>query len=154
MKRLILTILLCMFSVISFDAKAQLQTMSVEESRGYQTVFKIPMGYGEIRYIKEAYILFGVTDNKYEKSMASIFLGTSKESAILTLEDLRKIVFRETKLTEPIVVKGFADSNTTILKNLGEIMFKTSGVSGYSHAFGMLRGSFDKAREAILSFPE
>lgn len=151
MKRLLITLALILVSASSF---AQLNAMTVEEASNYRTVYVAPMKYGAIRYINDTYYLFGVTDNKYEDSMASILLGDTKESAVLTLEDLRKIVKKETKLTESLVVKGLGNKNTTIQKGFGEILFSTSGVAGFSHLLWTMRNKFEDAKEAVLSFEE
>lgn len=89
MKKIITIIVTLLF--VQIAANAQLTGVSLEEAAGYGTVWKAPLFYGEIRYVKdEGYVLFGATDNRFEKSMASILLGEDKNSAILTLEDLQK----------------------------------------------------------------
>ena len=151
MKKFLMALMLCLVSIMSFG---QISTMTVEESRGYITVYKAPAGYGEIRYIRGMFILFGASDNRFEDSMHSIYLGNNKESAILSLEDLRKIVKKETPLRNTIVVKGFNDKNTEIVKVMGEIIFSTEYVAGVSHLFWAMRNDFENAKNAIENFNE
>lgn len=154
MKRILLTIAFALLCALSFNAHAQLQTKTVEEARGYRVVYKAPMGYGQIRYIAGMYVLLGVTDNQYEDTMASIILGEDKKTAVLSLEDLRKIAQKKTKLKEPIVVKGVGGKDTTIFNGLGEIIFKTEGVAGESHLLWAMKNAFNDAEDAVLAFEE
>lgn len=50
------------------------------------------------------YFLLGVSTNQFEKSMASIYLGDDKESAILSLKDLQSI--KKTKPKDTLYVEG------------------------------------------------
>lgn len=152
MKRIFLTIAFALLCVSSF---AQLNGQTVEESRGYKTVYKVPMNYGEIRYADGIYFLCGGTDNRYETTMATILLGGDKESAICSLEDIRKILFHETQLPKGgLVVDGMGGKKTTIFRGAGEFSFKTDGVAGTAHTLWVLKGNIQKAEDAIENFEE
>ena len=154
MKKIITIIVTLLF--VQVAANAQLTGVSIEEAAGYRTVWKAPLFSGEIRYVKdEGYVLFGATDNRFEKSMASILLGEDKNSAILTLEDLQKIVKRKVKFSD-LVVKGSNGKATTIIKGpLGEAaVFSTAGVAGFSHILWSMRNRFKSAKQAIVDFED
>lgn len=157
MKKIITLLIALMFAVA---ANAQLNGVSVEEVAGYQTVYEIKTGlympgYGEIRFIEGEYILFGSTDNQFEHSMASIVLGDTKESAVLTLEDLRKIIKKEVKLSNDLVVRGCNGKYTTIIKYpMTVARFKTDGVAGYTDVLWSLRNRFEEAKQAVFNFEE
>lgn len=146
--------------IFTLNANAQLNGVSVEEASGYRTVYKISAGVyepgaGEIRYIEGEYILFGVTDNRFEKQMASIVLGDTKESAILTLEDLQKIIKKETKLSETLVVRGFDGKYTRIFKHpMSVARFSTDGIAGTTDVLWTLRNKFGAAKQLIRRFEE
>lgn len=151
MKHFITLITIFISMVFSINANAQLSMQSAEDAFGYTTVFKIPMGYGEIRYIDGGYFLMGVTDNRFEDSMASIYLGVDKESVCKSLEDLQMI--KSEKPKESIYVKGFKQRTTTIL-NAGPngMAFCTDGVAGVSYALSFLK--IEKAIISVESFIE
>ena len=147
MKKILNALILCMISIVSFG---QLNSQRIEDYAGYETVFKLSMGYGEIRYLNEqGFIYFGVTDNQFEKSMANIFLGTDKQSAIATLNDLSNL--KNTIGKETLVVRGADGKPTQLFKSVvGELVFKTYGVAGVSHALSLTK--WNKAINAIEEF--
>ena len=119
MKHFITIISIIILSTISINTYAQLNAVTHEEAYGYKTVWKAPMRYGCIRYSDGFYYLCGSTNNKYEKSYATILLGDDKESAILSLDDLYKIVSKETKLPKGgLIVKSIDNKTTTIYKTI------------------------------------
>lgn len=157
MKKFITLIFVMAITLTSINTYAQLNTMTVEEYGGFKTVYErsaLGIVFGEIRYSRGEYILFGATDNDFEDSMASIVLGKSKESAILTLEDLRKIVKKEVKIDDEIVVKGCNNKYTHIYRGMGEFLIETDGVAGSSHILWRMSNKFEEAKEAIRNFKE
>lgn len=154
MKRAIVTLMAALLCALSFNANAQLLTQTEEEAHGFRTVWVAPMKYGEIRYTGDLYILFGATDNRFENKMASIVLGIDKKSAVLSLEDLRKIAQKQTKLKDAVVVRGVGGKETTIYNVMGEIIFKTEGVAGECHLLWAMKNAFNDAEDAVLAFEE
>jgi chromosome segregation ATPase len=153
MKHIISTLTIIILSVITFTANAQLVGMSTEEYAEYKTVWKHLDGY--IRYMEDSgtYVLLGSTNNRFENTMASIVLGDSKESAILTLNDLQKIVMKETDFPKSgLVVMGYNGKKTTIYKLQGTFAFKTESVAGETYILWHMKRQFDNARQAILDF--
>lgn len=137
--------------LMSTNVYGQLNGVSVEDYAGYKTVWRVSDGC--IRYMDNAYVLLGSTNNRYESTMATIFLGNSKESAILTLNDLQKIVNKETEIPKGgLVVKGYGDDRTTIYKIMGTFPFKTDGVAGETSVLWTMRHRFDEAKDAIRNF--
>lgn len=147
MKKFLVALMLCMVSIVSFG---QLNAQKIEDYAGYKTVFKLPMGYGEIRYLNEqGFVYLGVTDNQFEKSMASIFLGDDKQCAIATLNDLSNL--KNTIGKETLVVLGANRKTTKLFKSVvGELVFETDGVAGVSHALFIT--NWNKAITAIEEF--
>ena len=155
MKHFITLISIIILSTISINTYAQLSGVTHEEAGGYKTVWKAPMGYGCIRYSDGLYYLCGATDNRYEETYATVLLGGNKESAILSLDDLHKIVSKETKLPSGgLIVKGMNDKNTTIYKTINGPTLKTEYVAGNSYVLYAMRNKFDDAKEAINNFKE
>jgi hypothetical protein len=146
MKKFLFIVMLCFTFV---NANAQLNAKSVESIGGYKTVYKFWMGYGCIRYCDGTYILMGASTNEFEDSMHSIILGDSKESAILSLQDLAKL---KKSCPNTIVVSSGNMRNTKIYKIAGETIFESEGVAGYTHALYWLK--IDKAISAINQFNE
>lgn len=136
MKKLVL--LAAMVLSLFVAANAQLNVQPVEEYAGYVSLYKFKyLGtvVGEIRYVKDyGYVLFGVTDNRFEKSMASIFLGETQDEAGRTIADLSAF-YRNAKLGT-YVVQGFDNKKTylTLSTMFGKrtIGIKTDGVAGES----------------------
>ena len=155
MKHFITIISIIILSTISINTYAQLNVVTYEEVYGYKTVWKAPMRYGCIRYSDGLYYLCGSTNNKYEKSYATILLGDDKESAILSLDDLYKIVSKETKLPKGgLIVKSIDNKTTTIYKTINGPTLKTEYVAGESYILYAMRNKFDDAKEAINNFKE
>lgn len=155
MKHFITIISIIILSTISINTYAQLNVVTYEEAYGYKTVWKAPMRYGCIRYSDGLYYLCGSTNNKYEKSYATILLGDDKESAILSLDDLYKIVSKETKLPKGgLIVKSIDNKTTTIYKTINGPTLKTEYVAGESYILYAMRNKFDDAKEAINNFKE
>lgn len=135
MKKIILIIAVI---ALAFNSNAQLNIQPVEEYAGYESLYKFKyMGtiVGEIRYIKSCgYVLFGVTDNRFETSMASIFWGKTQDEAGRTIADLSSFYLNGKLGT--YIVKGFDNANTriTLSKMYGKrlIGIKTDGVAGES----------------------
>lgn len=154
MKKILFVILLCLCSNSLINAQLSIQT--VEEAHNYQTVYECYIGFGtymgEIRYVSDGFVLFGVTDNHYENSMASIYLGETKEEALETLEDLRKIVKGEKEVPKNFVVRGCNGKETQIYRSFGEWIISTKGVAGDSHILWRMSSRFEKAKEAVLNF--
>lgn len=80
-------ILVAVFATV-FQSYGQLQTKSIENARGYETVYKFWMGYGEIRKMDNSFVLLGASTNEFERTMHTIYLGDDKNSAIQSLKDL------------------------------------------------------------------
>ena len=155
MKHFITIISIIILSTISINTYAQLNAVTHEEAYGYKTVWKAPMRYGCIRYSDGLYYLCGSTNNKYEKSYATILLGDDKESAILSLDDLYKIVSKETKLPKGgLIVKSIDNKTTTIYKTINGPTLKTEYVAGESYILYAMRNKFDEAKESINNFKE
>ena len=155
MKHFITIISIIILSTISINTYAQLNVVTYEEAYGYKTVWKAPMRYGCIRYSDGLYYLCGSTNNKYEKSYATILLGDDKESAILSLDDLYKIVSKETKLPKGgLIVKSINNKTTTIYKTINGPTLKTEYVAGESYILYAMRNKFDEAKESINNFKE
>lgn len=155
MKKILFIILLCLCSNSLINAQLNIKT--VEEAHNYQTVYECYIGFGtymgEIRYFHSTgFVLFGVTDNHFEHSMASIFLGKTKEEALETLEDLRKIVKREKEVPNDFIVKGCNNKETQVYRGPGEWLISTEGVAGTSHILWRMSSRFEKAKEAVLNF--
>ena len=53
----------------TFTSYGQLQTKTIENARGYKTVYKFWMGYGEIRKFESGFVLFGASTNQFENSI-------------------------------------------------------------------------------------
>lgn len=88
--------------------------------------------------------------------MATIELGKDKESALLTLEDIRKIVHKETELPkEGFYVKGARNKTTThIYRTINGVTLKSDNAAGESFVLWIMRKRFDEAKDAIKSFTE
>ena len=155
MKHFITIISIIILSTISINTYAQLNAVTHEEAFGYKTVWKAPMRYGCIRYSDGLYYLCGSTDNRYEETYATILLGDNKESAILSLDDLYKIVTRETKLPKGgLIVKSMNNKTTTIYRTINGPTLKTEYVAGNSYILYAMRNKFDDAKDAINNFKE
>lgn len=162
MKRVITILMLFFISIAGFG---QLNPTTIEEYAGFKTVCKISCyGWlgGEIRYLNNiGYVLCGTTDNKFEKTMASIFLGETKENAIQTIHDLENLR-RTADIKQIYVVKGvnnFGVDNTTKLyvrRVLGArmLMMETDNVAGISNTADYVAFSKNKFIEAIRNFKE
>ena len=76
------------------------------------------------------------------------------EVAILSLEDLRKIVSKEIELPKSgLVVKDVDGKRTTLYKRFdGMIYFKSEYVAGETYVLYTMRNKFDAAKQAILNF--
>lgn len=159
MKKIMMALTLCLISVVTFG---QLNVQTVQDYAQYKTVYNVKYlgaNMGEIRYIKnQGYIVFGVTNNEFEKSMASVFLGTTKESAIKTLEDIKS--FYETAETNTYVVDGFkCKTKILIWYSLGSkvIQIESDGVAGKSGIlswFVAKEKHYNGAIESIQTFVE
>lgn len=137
--------------------------MSHEDYGRYKTVWQassllgnIANESGGIRYLSNGtYVLFGETKNQFEDSMASIVLGDSKESAILTLEDLRKIVNKEVEIPKGgLIVNGVNGKKTTIYKSQGSFAFETEYVAGESFLLWHMKRKFEEIKDAIRKFDD
>lgn len=151
MKKIFMAIALCL--VCATTINAQLVTKSIAEARKYTTVCEysvMTVCFGEIRYTSDGFILFGVTNNRFENSMASIFLGLTKEEALLTVEDLHKIL--QNKEMKEFVVKGFDNKNTTVYKSFGTYFIETEGIAGASDILSYLKLKITKTKESIQNF--
>lgn len=155
-----MALVLCLVSIIGFG---QLNVQTIEEFAGYKTVYEINcVGtyMGEVRFIiGTGYVLFGKTDNQFEKGMASVVLGITKESAILSLKDIRNL--KETSsVGDVLVVKGFDDTPTKIIcvREFGKnFTIKTNGVAGSSNILSYVTNTnayYDKIINAINAFDE
>lgn len=158
MKKSSIIFLLCIINTMCFG---QLQIQSKEEYAGYKTVIE---GFGGwvIRFVPSdnenyGYYLMGSTDNQFETSLASVFLGHNKESAVTTINDLVNIQ----KIIEDnggeVIVKGFSNKATTIfLSTFYQPYIITEGVAGSSACVSWVLQ--DKARKkmikAIVDFVE
>lgn len=131
----------------TFSSYGQLQTKTIENARGYKTVYKFWMGYGEIRKFESGFVLFGASTNQFENSMHSIYLGDDKNSAIQSLKDLGEL---KKNCKDVVVVIGANQKETKIYKLAGETIFETNGVAGYTHALFYLK--IDKAISAIQNY--
>lgn len=141
--------------IISAVSYAQLNVVTSEEAAGYKTVWKAPMKSGCVRYYDGHYYLCGSTDNRYETRYATVLLGGDKESAILSLDDLYRIVSGKTKIPNGgLVVKGMSYKNTIICKTLHGLALKTEYVAGNSYILDAMRNKFDDAKKAINNFKE
>jgi len=156
MKKLCMAIALCLICAITFEVKSQLQAQTVEEYAGFKEICRFgPDKNGAIRYLKgRGYVLCGKTDNQFEKTMASIFLGVTKESAILTLRDLRDL--KDNIKEELVVTSGNPDSMTRIyFDSFYQLWFSTNGVAGSSWALTWLtEKNLKKITTAIQEFEE
>ena len=158
MKNIITLIPTLFLITLTFTANAQLNGLTHEESAGYKTVFEVKSmsipSRGCIRYSHGTYFLCGSTDNQFEDTYATIYLGDDKESAILSLEDLRKIVSKEIELPKSgLVVKDVDGKRTTLYKRFdGMIYFKSEYVAGETYVLYTMRNKFDAAKQAILNF--
>lgn len=155
MKKIIILISIFILSTISINSYAQLNGLTHEEACGYKTVWKAPMKYGDIRYSDGVYYLCGVTNNKFEDTCATILLGKNKESAILSLDDLHKIISGETKLPKGgLIVRSKNNKASTIYRTMNGLTFKTEYVAGETYVLFVMRNKFDEAKEAIINFEE
>lgn len=153
MKKILFALLSC---VVSINLFGQLNAKTKEEVSSYKTVYTCGtlFHYGQICYSKQLqmYYLRGVTDNRFETHYATIFLGTNKRSAILTLRDLESLKETITYKDEYVVNDLTNSPNTTIFKAQGTMVFSTRGVAGSSYC--LWRIDFNKACEAIREFDE
>lgn len=153
MKHFITIISVIILSTISINTYAQLNVVTHEEAGGYKTVWKAPMKSGCIRYYDGLYYLCGSTDNRYETRYATVLLGDDKESAILSLDDLYRIVSGKTKLpNDGLVVKGMSNKKTAICKTMHSLTLKTEYVAGNSYILDAMRNKFDDAKKAVYNF--
>ena len=150
MKKIFMALMLCLVSICGFG---QLNVQSKEDYTGYKIV---DSGFGwEIRYItsndnNHGYYFLGVTDNKFENTMASVFLGIDKESSIKTIEDLANVKNIIKENGGEIVVRGMNNKATTIfIGAFGSPYMKTDGVAGNSAGLSIITTS-NKARESII----
>ena len=127
--------------VMCVNANAQLQTRTIEDARGYVTIHKFWMGNAKIvKYNDGSYVLWGASNNQFEDTMHSIFLGDDKTSAIQSLRDLGTLK-KECKGT--MIVSGINDKETKLYRYQGMTVFETEGVAGCSYALFYLK--IDKA---------
>ena len=75
MRKLVVFMMLILPGVVTFG---QLDIKSVSEYGNYRTVYTVTYfgsNMGEVRYISDiGFVMFGVTDNRFEESMAKTFL--------------------------------------------------------------------------------
>ena len=116
--------------VTTFSSYGQLQTKTIENARGYKTVYKFWMGYGEIRKFESGFILFGASTNQFENSMHSIYLGDDKNSAIQSLKDLGEL---KKNCKDVVVVIGANQKETKIINPITRL--KLQFISNSSDAF-------------------
>ena len=157
MKKFITLIFVCISMLFSLTCFAQLKVVNTDDARGYKTVHKIqyphPSSNGEIRYSSGTYFLVGVTDNQFEKSMASIILGNTKDSAIQSLKDLQSM--RSELPKDGVYVPGLGSKKTHIYKlrtMFREMVFSTDGICGITYVLTII--NFEKAIKAIENFNE
>lgn len=158
MKRIIVALMLCLVSIMGFG---QLNIQTVEEYANYKTVCEIrKYGFnsGEIRYFPEyGYTLFGSTDNQFEKSMASIYLGETKTNAIQSIKDLQALQ-ENGEIGQTYVLGGHKNKVTKayIVKLMGyrTLYMKTDGIAGSSSSASCVIWSIDKYIDKINSFQE
>ena len=152
MKKFLVTLLVCMTALTSF---AQLNVQTKEQANKYKIVYECRMQIGDIRfsYIKHVYYFCGSTDNQFEKKGATILLGTDKESAIASLNDLENIRKTITNNDKFVVKNADGELNTTLFKVVS-LAFREEGVAGTSYALGTGYINFNKARKAITDFNE
>lgn len=138
----------------STNAIAQLNAQNYEDAVGYKTVWTLKDAC--IRHFDNGdYVLLAPTNNDYENTMASIVLGNTKESAILSLKELQKIVKKETKLSKGgVIVKGCNGKKTHIFKSQGTFAIKTDFVAGESYILWHMKNRFEDAENAINKFNE
>lgn len=159
----ILFLLVLVFTVLVSNAQLNVQTVS--DYAHYKTVYTVTYfgsSMGEIRYIsnpeQSGYYLLGVTANQFEKTMASIYLGQTKESAVKSIKDLKKLY--DTSETGEYVVDGFkCKTHIVISYQMGakSIQIKSDGVAGLSGIpswFCTKDKHYNGAIDAINSFIE
>ena len=134
--------ILCLMAfVMCVNANAQLQTRTIENARGYETIHKFWMGNAKIvKYNDGSYVLWGASNNQFEDTMHSIFLGDDKASAIQSLKDIGVL---KKKFDGTIIVSGINNKETELYRYQGMTVFETKGVAGCSYALFYLK--VDKA---------
>lgn len=153
------------FSVVFFTvfvSFGQLDIKSVSEYGNYRTVYTVTYfgsNMGEVRYISDiGFVMFGVTDNRFEESMASIFLGEDKGSAVKSIVDLRR--FYDSAEDGEYIVDGFKCKTRIIISSyMGTkgIQIKSDGVAGVSGIpswFCIKEKHYNGVIEAIKTFSE
>ena len=113
----------------------------------------------EVRYISDiGFVMFVVTDNRFGESMASIFLGEDKLSAVKSILDLKR--FYDSAEDGEYVVDGFKCKTRIIISTyMGSkgIQIKSDGLSGVSGVpswFCIKDKHYNGVIEAIKTFSE
>lgn len=158
MKRLFVALMLCLISIMSFG---QLNIQTAEDYAGYKVVCQVKtygFNSGEIRFAPNTgYYLIGSTDNQFEKSGASIFLGETKENMLQSINDLKNLQENGT-IGQTYILPGLNGKKTEafIITNLGfrTLYIKTEFVAGKSSAAGCLLYKLDKYIKLINEFEE
>lgn len=159
----ILALIALVFAVVT--ASAQLNIQTVQDYAGYKTVYTVTYfggKMGEIRYISDqeapGYYMCGITGNQFEKTMATMYLGPTKDAAILSLKDLK--TFYDKSEEGEYVVDGFRTKTHIIISySMGAkvIQLKSdnaAGVSGIPGFFCMKEKHLNGAIDSITNFTE
>lgn len=140
---------ICILISVLFACSAFAQLTKVQSA--YKSVYKWNgiTQKGEIRYDDEFYYLCGESSNKYEETMHTIVLGDSKESSIVSLQQLG-FLRQYLRKGDEIKVIGMGGKTTSIFKSMGNIFFSTKGVAGMSGCLNYFK--VDDAIQAITKF--
>ena len=147
MKKLFIAVIMTMLSINVF---AQLQ----ETRPSYQTIYEwggFGVRHGEIRYDGNIYYLCGESSNRFESKMHTIVLGTTKETAIVSINQLDSLSDNMGRKDEVKVI-GIGDKQTTLFKEMGTLCFTTQYVAGWTDCLYALKPQ--KAIKAIEEFVE
>lgn len=149
MKRFVLLLALCFASVMGYSQS------------GYESVCDIKVnGFtdGEIVFVEGyGYYLFGSTDNGSGKTATSVYLGSAKESAIKTIDELT--AFRLNGDDGDVrVMAGYGNATASIRvgKSFGikTLAVTVDGVAGKSTALYCVTCYPNNYVKAILGFNE
>lgn len=127
---------------------------SIQSGVCNKVVYYSKFNYCEIvySYSKCGYIFCGETDNWFVNSHATIWLGETKEQAIMSLTQIEAFHKTSESGEELIVNNSKCEAKTKIFKSLGTLVIEEDGVDGQS--FSLWWMNFKRARKSIKNFKQ
>lgn len=139
--------------LLSANAFGQLQMESAKPD-SFEDIYKFKFGgyvVGTIRFVhysKSAYLMIQ-SNNQFENSYHSVYLGNDLESILSSLDDLEKL--RKECPKDGVKVLGLGGKDTKIYPYFGGCaLVKTDGVVGYGYLD--LRFKTKKAKKKVIEY--